>query len=146
MNQPVSRQSAWLPDQWDRRITEEHVRSRLMQTVTIHHAMFDKLLFQQQALPLELAQLLEDAAQTYLKFSREIELHHDGSDPMLNTIRKPGIVDAGWIVQSELLTKPGVLLAEHVTQPVEDCADGASVEPVCQCDRIERDRNPQIEL
>ncbi len=89
MEQPLSTDSAWPLDQWDRKITEEHVRSRLMQTVTIHHAMFEKLLFQQQALAVELVPLLEDVAQTYLKFSREIELHHHGSDPRLNTIRKP---------------------------------------------------------
>lgn len=50
----------------------EYFRSQLQEVVTLHTMMFDKLLFEGQELPLELAELFEDVANTYLTFSEKI--------------------------------------------------------------------------
>ena len=76
------------PD-WVRKITVEHFRSRLKQVVTIHHAMFEKLLFEGQILPRELGGLLRDAGMTYLKFSQEIEQYQGRPGSMLNSNLNP---------------------------------------------------------
>jgi hypothetical protein len=47
-------------------------RSYLKEVVTIHHVMFEKLLFQGKGIPLELAELFEDAGNTYLECSERI--------------------------------------------------------------------------
>jgi hypothetical protein len=54
----------------------ERFRSELMQVVTVHQAMFQKLLFEHPALPLELAELFEDAGNVYLGFSEAISAQH----------------------------------------------------------------------
>jgi hypothetical protein len=51
---------------------EMFFRKTLRQTVSIHSAMFHKLLFQNEELPLELAALFEDVGNRYLDFSDEI--------------------------------------------------------------------------
>jgi hypothetical protein len=89
MDQPKPEEPDWVRDQWDRKITIEHFRVRLKQVVTIHHAMFEKLLFEGQILPFELGGLLEDAGKTYLRFSQEIEQYHGRPDSMLNSSLKP---------------------------------------------------------
>ncbi len=50
----------------------DFLRSHLQQVVTIHYAMFEKLLFQGEGLPLELADLFEDAGNAYLNISDQI--------------------------------------------------------------------------
>ena len=50
----------------------EYLRSHLQQVVTIHHAMFEKMLFQSDAITIELAELFEDAGHAYLDISDQI--------------------------------------------------------------------------
>ena len=48
-------------------------RTYLKQVVTIHQAMFERLLFDQDAaVSLELAELFDDAGRTYLQISERI--------------------------------------------------------------------------
>lgn len=48
-------------------------RSHLMQVVSIHRAMFEKLLFEEEsAVGPELAELFEDAGKTYLQIAERI--------------------------------------------------------------------------
>lgn len=56
-------------------------RSYLQQVVTIHHAMFEKLLFQSEDVAVELAELFEDAGNVYLDISEQISRRQqdDGS-------------------------------------------------------------------
>ena len=54
----------------------EFFRSYLQQVVTIHHAMFEKLLFQSDDVPVELAELFEDAGNVYLDISEQISRRH----------------------------------------------------------------------
>jgi hypothetical protein len=49
-----------------------HFRKDLRQIVTIHIAMFQKLLFEDEELPLELADLFEDVGNSYLGISEQI--------------------------------------------------------------------------
>jgi hypothetical protein len=60
----------------------DHLHTHLKQVVALHTAMFEKLLFQNDRLPLELAELFEDAANTYLDFSEEISQRALGYDPL----------------------------------------------------------------
>ncbi len=53
-------------------------RSYLKEVVTIHHVMFHKLLFQGNGVPLELAELFEDAGNVYLDLSEEISRRYAG--------------------------------------------------------------------
>ena len=55
-------------------------RSYLQQVVTIHHAMFEKLLFQSDDVPVELAELFEDAGNVYLDISEQISRRHQDDD------------------------------------------------------------------
>ena len=60
-------------------------RTYMKQVVTIHQAMFEKLLFDQDAaVSLELAELFQDAGRTYLQISERIRktylLHHSLQD------------------------------------------------------------------
>jgi predicted amidohydrolase len=51
-------------------------RSHLEEVVTLHAAMFNKLLFEADGVPLELAELFEDVANTYMGLSERISEHH----------------------------------------------------------------------
>lgn len=50
----------------------EFFRSYLQQVVTVHHVMFEKLLFEDDGIPLELAELFEDAGNSYLNIADRI--------------------------------------------------------------------------
>jgi hypothetical protein len=53
--------------------TVDFSRTYIKQVVTIHQAMFEKLLFDQDAaVSLELAELFQDAGRTYLQISERI--------------------------------------------------------------------------
>jgi hypothetical protein len=54
----------------------EFFRSYLKQVVRVHYAMFEKLLFAEKGVPLELAELFEDAGNTYLNISEQISDAH----------------------------------------------------------------------
>jgi hypothetical protein len=60
------------PDTWEADVVVEFFRSYLKQVVTIHAAMFEKLLFQGEGIPIELAELFEDAGNTYLDIAERI--------------------------------------------------------------------------
>jgi hypothetical protein len=47
-------------------------RTYLKQVVSIHQAMFEKLLFDQDAVGLDLAELFHDAGKTYLQIAERI--------------------------------------------------------------------------
>ena len=65
-------------------------RSYLQQVVTIHGEMFRRLLADsQQPLPLELAELFEDAANTYLDLSEAITGSHARGPPGEETQSSP---------------------------------------------------------
>jgi hypothetical protein len=49
-----------------------HFRNDLRQIVTIHIAMFQKLLFEDEELALELADLFEDVGNSYIGISEQI--------------------------------------------------------------------------
>jgi hypothetical protein len=51
-------------------------RKDLRRVVSIHTAMFQKLLFQEEELPLELADLFEDVGNRYLDISEQISALH----------------------------------------------------------------------
>jgi hypothetical protein len=51
-------------------------RNDLRRIVTTHYVMFEKLLFLEEDLPLELAELFEDVANTYLDISEKISARH----------------------------------------------------------------------
>jgi hypothetical protein len=72
-----------------RDIAFDSLRTYLRQVVTIHQAMFQKLLFQNRAVPEELSELFADAGRTYLEIARELARYHEFSDSMLNNILKP---------------------------------------------------------
>lgn len=76
-------------DRLNREATFDVFRAYLMQVVTIHHAMFKRLLFDQDTLPLELIELFEDAGKTYARISVDLKKIHGQSDSMLNSILKP---------------------------------------------------------
>ncbi|MGO4705571.1 hypothetical protein AB4072_07325 [Microvirga sp. 2MCAF38] len=63
-----------LPDlnQADTGTIMDYFRSHLQQVVTLHMAMFEKLLFEADDLPVELAEFFEDAGNTYLNISETI--------------------------------------------------------------------------
>lgn len=68
----------------DNELIIDFFRSYLKQVVTIHHAMFNKLLFQSEGIPLELAELFEDAGNVYLDISDEISRRYErlGAPPL----------------------------------------------------------------
>ncbi len=52
-------------------------RSYLKEVVTIHHVMFEKLLFESEGVPLELAELFEDAGNVYISISERISKRYE---------------------------------------------------------------------
>ncbi len=54
----------------------EYFQTYLQQVVTLHTAIFQKLLFESEGVPLHLAELFEDAGNTYLDLSDDIVRHH----------------------------------------------------------------------
>jgi hypothetical protein len=66
----------------DNELIVDFFRSYLKQVVTIHHAMFEKLLFQSDGVPLELAELFEDAGNVYLDISEQISRRHEKADTL----------------------------------------------------------------
>lgn len=56
----------------EREAVLDFFRSYLKQVVGIHQVMFEKLLAEDTELPLELAELFEDAGNTYIRISERI--------------------------------------------------------------------------
>jgi hypothetical protein len=129
---------------------EEALRRHMEQVVTLHTAMFEKLLFQGADLPLELAELFEDAANRYLGFSETISRLYlearglpappqsgariipfrpagghrshveEEADARIEAVRR--------MAQPELGLEPRIGGAEDLAQPVEDEAHGPRVQ------------------
>jgi hypothetical protein len=58
-------------------------RSHLKQVVSIHRAMFEKMLFEEEsAVGLDLAELFEDAGKTYLKIAERINERYLSHQPI----------------------------------------------------------------
>jgi hypothetical protein len=62
-------------DQVDASTISEFFREHLKQVVRLHTAMFEKLLFEDKDMPIQLAELFEDAGNTYLDISESISRH-----------------------------------------------------------------------
>jgi hypothetical protein len=67
----------------------ESLHAYLKQVVSVHHVMFEKLLFQHHTVRPELARLFEDVGRSYLDIARDIERHYDARGSRLNNILKP---------------------------------------------------------
>jgi len=97
-------------------------RTYLQQVVTLHTAMFQKLLFEGEGgVPLELAELFEDAGNTYITISESISTHHLQRralqvEEQLDADVEPALRR----IQPQLGAKPRVRRAKHLTQPVKD--------------------------
>jgi hypothetical protein len=61
----------------------------LKQVVTLHRAMFEKLLFQEPAVAPELASLFAETGRIYLEIAADLERRYGASDRILNNILKP---------------------------------------------------------
>jgi len=92
-------------------------RSYLQQVVTLHTAMFQKLLFEGEgSVPLELAELFEDAGNTYIRISESISKHHlqrkaSQVEEQLDANVEPALRR----VKSKLGAKPRVRRTKHLT-------------------------------
>lgn len=121
-------------------------QAQVRQVVTIHQAMFDKLLADHVDLPLELAELLEDAANVYLGLSEEISQRHVGvawSDIDVSNVdveehSHTAVMGARRVLEAKLVAEPGIASAENIAEPVEREADRPGVEPLGQSQGIER--------
>src|SRR5215207_2855967 len=94
-------------------------RSYLQQVVTLHTAMFQKLLFEADGVPLELAELFEDAGNTYLGISESISWHH--LQRRLSQVEEQldaGIESALRRSEAQSRRKPRVRRSKHLTQPI----------------------------
>lgn len=65
-----------VPKRVERQEITAFLRKDLRRVVNIHTVMFQKLLFQAEELPLELADLFEDAGNRYLDISEQITRLH----------------------------------------------------------------------
>lgn len=108
-------------EQADAGTVMDYFRSYLQQVVTLHAAMFQKLLFEADGVPLELAELFEDAGNTYLNISESITRHH--LQRRLSEVEEqfdPDVKPALRRVKTQLGVKPRVRRAKHVTEPLKN--------------------------
>ena len=112
-----------LPDlnQADAGAIMDYFRSYLQQVVTLHTATFQKLLFEGEGVPLELAELFEDAGNTYISISENISKHYlqrraSQVEEQLDTNIKPALRR----IKPQLGAKPRVRRAKHLAQPIKD--------------------------
>jgi hypothetical protein len=70
------------------------LRVSLMDAITLHALIFEKLLFQGRDLPLDLAELLEDVGNTYINFSESISRLHLARRSQIEHQANPGIEPA----------------------------------------------------
>jgi hypothetical protein len=101
----------------------EYFRSYLQQVVTLHTAMFQRLLFEGEGVPLELAELFDDAGNTYITLSESISKHH--VQRKLSEIEEqldPGVEPALRRVKAKSGVKPRVRRTKHLAQPVKNKA------------------------
>lgn len=96
-------------------------REYLQQVVTLHTATFQRLLFEGEGVSLELAELFEDAGNTYITISESISRHHlqrraSEVEKQLDADVEPALRR----VKPQLGAKPRVRRAKHLAQPVKD--------------------------
>jgi hypothetical protein len=99
----------------------DYFQSYLQQVVSLHTAMFQKLLFEADSVPLELAELFEDVGNTYIVISESISRHH--LQRRLSKVEEqldPGVEPALRRVEAQPRRKPRVRRPKHLTQPVKD--------------------------
>lgn len=99
----------------------DHMRSYLQQVVTLHTAMFQRLLFEGEGVPLELAELFEDAGNTYISLSESISKHH--LQQKLSQVEEkfdPDVKSALRRIKTQRGAKPRVRRAKHLTQPIKN--------------------------
>lgn len=93
----------------------EYFRAHLKQVVTLHMAMFEKLLFESDDIPVELAELFEDAGNTYIDISETIS-----RQLFLNRFLKikkkldPNVETAGRVVKAKIRAEPRVRRPKHL--------------------------------
>ncbi len=105
----------------DGEVVSDYLQAYLQQVVSLHMAMFQKLLFDSDGVPAELAELFEDVGRTYLDLSESISRHH--LQRRLSQVEEQldaGIEPALRRVEAHLGIEPGVRRAEHFAKPVED--------------------------
>lgn len=99
----------------------DHLRAYLQQIVTLHTAMFQRLLFEGEGVPLELAELFEDAGNTYITLSESVSKHH--LQRRLSQIKEQLDADVEPTlrrVKSQRGVKPRVRRTKHLAQPVKN--------------------------
>lgn len=102
-------------------VTSASLRAYLQQVVQIHAAMFDKLLSKELDLPLELAEMFEDAANTYLDMSEMISERHRRLHPLdPGQLLDPGVELTWRVIEPELVAEPRVSSPENMGEPVKD--------------------------
>jgi hypothetical protein len=86
---------ARIADLAEEQVSVESIRANVMQTVALHTVMFEKLLFQGTDLPLSLAELFEDVANTYFTFSDSIGRLHSARLSRIENGSDPSVVFTG---------------------------------------------------
>jgi hypothetical protein len=101
----------------------DYFRSHLQQVVTLHTAMFQRLLFEGEGVPLELAELFDDAGNTYISLSESISKFH--VQRKLSQIEEQldaGVESALGRIKTKSRVKPRVRRTKHLAQPVKNKA------------------------
>lgn len=99
----------------------DYLRSHLQQVVTLHTAMFQRLLFEGEGVPLELAELFDDAGNTYISLSESIsKLHVQRKLSQIEEQLDASVEPALRRVETQSRVKPRVRRAKHLTQPVKN--------------------------
>ncbi len=110
----------------------DRFHAHLQQVVALHTAMFDKLLFQSDDIPLSLAELFEDVGNTYLRFSEGLTSRYCARRSKVEQELDAGIEPAGRVLQARVGPKPRVSRSKQLAQPLEHQADRARVEALAQ--------------
>ncbi len=96
-------------------------RNYLEQVVTLHPAAFQKMLFEGEGVTLEMAELFEDAGNTYIRISESISRHClQRKASQVEEQLDAGVEPALRRVKPEPGAKPRIRRAKHFTQPVKD--------------------------
>jgi hypothetical protein len=116
------------PDQVGDGTMMNYLRDHLQQVVTLHTSLFEKLLFESKEVPVELAELFEDAGNTYLNLSELItrRCRHQ-RDLDIKEQFDARIIPIRRMVKAELAVEPGIARAEHLTEPVKHKLNGPGV-------------------
>ena len=123
MNRRDSQEYSQIPAA-KRELIMDYFRTQLQDIVSLHTAMFDKLLFDAgQDVPLELAEVFEDTGNRYLAISESISRLHLQRPLKIEEHLHPGIEPAGNWIQAKFLAEPRIGGSEHLAEPGEDDSD-----------------------